>query len=88
MGRTPVAFFRQTTLLDCEEFMGQRSVFFIKGRLLLKHLHFFPFNEGWGEQGYFRIIRNKGKCGVNTQVVTSILAWENRFWNDFKTFFY
>ena len=27
----------------------------------------------WGEAGYFRILRNKAKCGVNTQVTTAIL---------------
>lgn len=32
------------------------------------------WGEKWGEQGYFRILRGKGKCGVNTQVVTAVLA--------------
>jgi hypothetical protein len=27
----------------------------------------------WGEDGYFRIARGKGKCGINTQVVSAIL---------------
>ncbi|XP_013393976.1 cathepsin L1 [Lingula anatina] len=27
----------------------------------------------WGEKGYFRILRGKGKCGVNTQVTTAVL---------------
>jgi hypothetical protein len=27
----------------------------------------------WGESGYFRILRNKGKCGINTQVTTVVL---------------
>ncbi|CAF0876850.1 unnamed protein product [Brachionus calyciflorus] len=28
----------------------------------------------WGEKGYFRILKDKGKCGINTQVVSAILA--------------
>jgi len=28
----------------------------------------------WGEDGYFRIKRGSGKCGINTQVTTGILA--------------
>ena len=27
----------------------------------------------WGEDGYFRILRGKGTCGINTQVTTSVL---------------
>lgn len=27
----------------------------------------------WGEDGYFRIARGVGECGINTQVVTAIL---------------
>ncbi|CAF1240174.1 unnamed protein product [Rotaria magnacalcarata] len=27
----------------------------------------------WGEHGYFRILRGKGTCGINTQVTTAIL---------------
>jgi len=30
--------------------------------------------ENWGEQGYFRILRGKGTCGINTQVTTSVLG--------------
>ncbi|CAM4941161.1 unnamed protein product [Rotaria socialis] len=28
----------------------------------------------WGEEGYFRILRGKGTCGINTQVTTAVLA--------------
>ncbi|CAF1203654.1 unnamed protein product [Rotaria sordida] len=28
----------------------------------------------WGEQGYFRILRGKGTCGINTQVTTAVLG--------------
>jgi cathepsin F len=28
----------------------------------------------WGEQGYYRVIRGKGKCGLNTNVATSIIG--------------
>lgn len=28
----------------------------------------------WGENGYFRIKRDAGTCGINTQVTTAILA--------------
>jgi cathepsin F len=28
----------------------------------------------WGEDGYFRIVRGEGKCGINTQVTTGVLG--------------
>lgn len=28
----------------------------------------------WGEQGYFKIIRGKGACGINTAVVSAVIA--------------
>jgi len=28
----------------------------------------------WGEEGYYRIIRGKGKCGLNRMVTTAIVA--------------
>lgn len=31
------------------------------------------WGEGWGESGYFRIIRGVGKCGINTAVSTAVL---------------
>lgn len=31
------------------------------------------WGKGWGEKGYFRIIRGKGKCGINLAVSTAIL---------------
>lgn len=27
----------------------------------------------WGEDGYFRIARGVGECGINTEVVTAIV---------------
>lgn len=29
--------------------------------------------ESWGEDGYFRILRNTGECGINTALTTSII---------------
>jgi cathepsin F len=29
------------------------------------------WGEKWGEDGYFRILRGEGACGVNTGVTTS-----------------
>ena len=28
----------------------------------------------WGEDGYFRIARGKGMCGINSQVTTSVVS--------------
>jgi cathepsin F len=32
------------------------------------------WGSGWGEKGYYRIVRGKGACGMNTYVTTSISA--------------
>lgn len=31
------------------------------------------WGEKWGEKGYFRMIRGKGKCGIDQQVTSAIL---------------
>jgi len=31
------------------------------------------WSDSWGEDGYFRIIRGQGKCGINTAVTTSCI---------------
>lgn len=32
------------------------------------------WGPGWGEKGYCKLIRGKGKCGINTNVCTATLA--------------
>ena len=32
------------------------------------------WGESWGEDGYFRIVRGAGKCGINTAVTTGVVA--------------
>jgi len=32
------------------------------------------WGESWGEDGYYRIIRGKGKCGLNRMVTTALVA--------------
>ena len=31
------------------------------------------WGEKWGENGYFMLIRGKGKCGIDQQVTSAIL---------------
>ena len=31
------------------------------------------WSAGWGEEGYFRIVRGQGECGMNTAVTTAIM---------------
>lgn len=38
------------------------------------------FGSDWGEDGYFRIVRNKNnRCGIASMATFPVLAW---FWND------
>ena len=32
------------------------------------------WGKGWGESGYFRMVRGKGMCGINTYVITATVA--------------
>lgn len=32
------------------------------------------WGTGWGEEGYYRIVRGKGACGLNTDVATAVMS--------------
>merc|ERR1711972_904593 len=32
------------------------------------------WGPSWGEEGYYRIVRGKGKCGLNTDVTTAVMG--------------
>ncbi len=33
------------------------------------------WGAGWGEKGYFRLIRGKGKCGIDQYITTALVEW-------------